>query len=137
MPSPEQVSNFNEQRTLSDAEKIKGGAKYKGAELKVTDEQFDDVKGEMNLELQAKERIKELTVDLNNAMAIKDYASITKISTNLATLQEMVDNHNFSDIIKEMAREKGRYASPRPEARGASGKNNGSSEGSRPGYSSN
>jgi hypothetical protein len=68
-PNPEEIAKNQESRTLSDAELIKGGAKYvKDAEereprLHITDEQFEKIKEEMRKEIEDEKRVKETKED--------------------------------------------------------------------------
>ena len=47
MPSPEEIAKITKERTLADAELLKGGAEYRAERLELTPEQIEDAKAEL------------------------------------------------------------------------------------------
>ena len=90
--SPEDIAKTQTERTLSDAEKIKGGVKYVAGKegdkprLEFTEEQVEQAREEMESEL--RERLvnheKELSEALQKAIADKNYKEATRLSNELA-----------------------------------------------------
>jgi DNA-binding protein H-NS len=121
--TPAEISKMSAERTLSDAEKIKGGAKYdENGVLDFSKTQKDEAFGLMSLDSELDKKMQSLEAQLATALNKKNYAEIARVSKELENLAKMKENDGISSAIKSIKEKKEkRYSSPKPESSSGKG----------------
>jgi len=112
MPSPEEMAKNEKERTLSDAELLKGGAEYKIEEdfikrLEATPEQIKKAKEEMEIELkigkdpESKEIYEKLTDDEKLLFGAKATLTEVEYKVNKLLVRKEIDEKTRDEIVEK------------------------------------